>query len=118
MELNNNQMVVLKEEVKHEVLALAEPAAADSQVVMRAGEEIKVEMLEDPTDESEDEAHSAVVEDEDPYDPSTNLLLEVVGDGQVVVGGDVGDGSRDGDGEDSDGSLILVSLFLSVVMRR
>ena len=112
MELNNNQLVAMKEEVKHEVLALAEPAAADSQVVMRAGEDIKVEMFEDPTDESADEADSAVVEDEDPYDPSTNLLLEVVGDGQVVMGGDVGDGN----GEDSDGSSILVSLFLSVLM--
>ena len=104
MELNNNQLVVLKAEVKHEVLALEEPVAADSQVVMGAGEVVvKEEMIEAPSDESGDEAPSVVGdEDGDPFDPSTNLLLEVEDDGRVVVGGDVGGGESE---------QILVSLL-------
>ena len=109
MELNNNQMVALKEEVKHEVLGLGELVAADSQVVTGAGEvRIKEEMLEAPSDESWDEAHSVVGDEEgDPFDPSTNLLLEVEDDGRVVVGGDVGGGERE---------EILVSLLSSLLM--
>jgi hypothetical protein len=61
MELNNNLMVAVKEQVLRDVLDQADPGAADSQVVMMAGEEIKVEMLDDPT------AEVAVGdEDEDP----------------------------------------------------
>ena len=109
MELNNNQMVVVKAEVKHEVFgppALEAPEAADSQVVMWAGEVVvKEEMIEAPTDESGDEAPSLVGDEEgDPFDPSTNLLLEVEDDGRVVVGGDVG-------GEDSEEILVSLLLF-------
>ena len=97
-------MVAVKEQVLRDVLDQADPGAADSQVVMMAGEEIKVEMLDDPTDESCHEDNTAEVADEDPYDPSTNLMLEVGEAGQVVVGVAVGD-------EDSDGSSVLVSVL-------
>ena len=108
MELNNNHMVALKAEVKAEVLALVEPEAADSQVVMWAGEVmVKEEMIEAPELESEDEAPSLVGDgEEDPYDPSTNLLLEVEDDGRAVVGGDVGE---------DDSEEILVRLLVSSV---
>ena len=63
-------MVAVKEQVLRDVLDQADPGAADSQVVMMAGEEIKVEMLDDPTDESCHEDNTAEVavgdEDEDP----------------------------------------------------
>ena len=68
MELNNNLMVAVKEQALRDVLDQADPGAADSQVVMMAGEEIKVEMLDDPTDESchEDNTAEVAVGGEDP----------------------------------------------------
>ena len=104
---NNNAMVAFKAEVKEEVFGQEEPVSADSQVVMGAGEVVvKEEMIEVPSDVGEDEAPSEVEEEaDDPFNPSTNLLLEVEDDGHVVVGGDVG-------GEDSE--EVLVSLLASL----
>ena len=103
---NNTAMVAFKAEVKEEVFGQEEPVSADSQVVMGAGEVVvKEEMIEVPSDVGEDEAPSEVEEEaDDPFNPSTNLLLEVEDDGHFVVGGDVG-------GEDSE--EVLVSLLAS-----
>ena len=106
MEINNNAMVAFKAEVMEEVFGQEVPVSADSQVVMGAGEVVvKEEMIEANSEDSGDEAPSEVgEEDGDPFDPSTNLLLEVEDDGRAVVGGDVG-------GEDSE--EVLVSLLAS-----
>ena len=105
---NNTAMVAFKAVVKEEVFGQEEPVSADSQVVMGAGEVVvKEEMIEVPSDVGEDEALSEVGEEaDDPFNPSTNLLLEVEVDGHFVVGGDVG-------GEDSE--EVLVSLLVSSV---
>ena len=112
MELNNNNLVAIPLGVKEEVLAY-NPVAADSQEVKGAGEVRKEEMLEVPADEigHEDPAtdesceDSRMVEDEvvDPYDPATNLMLDVGEEDE-----DAGEEDEDA-GEDSDESSILVS---------
>ena len=108
MEINNNAIVAFKAEVKEEVFGQEVPVAADSQVVMGAGEVVIQEVkLEAPSDVSGDEAPSEVGEEDcDPFDPSTNLLLEVEDDGRAVVGGDVGE---------DDSEEILVRLLVSSV---
>ena len=105
---NNHEMVAFKAELKEELFGQEEPVTADSQVVMGAGEVvIKEEMDEVPSDEGVVEAPSDEEEDddEDPFSPSTNLLLEVEDDGHVVVGGDVGE---------DDSEEVLVSFLASL----
>ena len=109
MELNNNNLVVIPLGVKLEVLAHT-PVAADSQEVKGAGEVRKEEMLEVPADvigrvepdESCEDSQMVVDEVVDPYDPVTNLMLDVEEDE------DAGEEDEDA-GEDSDESSILVS---------
>ena len=109
MELNNNSLVAIPLGVKEEVLAY-NPVAADSQEEKGAGEVRKEEMLEVPADvirvepdESCEDSQMVVDEVVDPYDPVTNLLLDVVEEEE-----DAGEEDEDA-GEDSDESSILVS---------